>query len=286
MTDSTDYRVWLITGCSSGFGRALVGGALDAGQRVVATARNAADIADLAVEGRCRTMALDVTDTASFPELVANATAAFGTIDVLVNNAGYGLLGAVEECSDEQTRRNFETNFFGPVNLTRAVLPLMRAAGRGHIVNISAAAAVSNYAGFGLYGGAKAALELTSESLRVELQPLGIKVMLVEPGPFRTAFIARGIEKGAVEIDDYNASARKFGRLLASMDGKQPGDPARAAVAIVSTVLGEDAPLRLPLGKYMIKKMRDKASLLVREADKWEGVATETDFAPAGAPVA
>ncbi|HYW31193.1 MAG TPA: oxidoreductase [Gemmatimonas sp.] len=279
MTDTTDSRIWLITGCSSGFGRALVTAALDAGQRVVATARDVSTIADLELDGRCRTLTLDVTDTDTFPRFVSNATAAFGSIDVLVNNAGYGLLGAVEECSDDQTRRAFETNFFGPLNLTRALLPQMRAARRGHIVNISAAAAVSNYAGFGVYGGAKAALELTSESLRAELQPLGIKVTLVEPGPFRTAFIARGMEKGAVEIDDYNASARKFGRLLASMDGKQPGDPARAASAIVHTVLSDDAPLRLPLGKYMIRKLRDKAATLVREADKWEALASDTDFA-------
>ena len=144
-------------------------------------------------------------------------------------------------------------------------------------MNISAAA-ISNYAGFGIYGGAKAALELMSESLRLELAPQGIKVTLVQPGPFRTEFIARGLEKSAGEIADYEGSARKFARFLDSMNGKQPGDPAKAAEAIVKMVLDGEAPLHLPLGKYVVKKLRDKAAALTREAEKWEAVASATDF--------
>lgn len=145
-------------------------------------------------------------------------------------------------------------------------------------MNISAAAAISNYAGFGIYGGAKAALELMSESLRLELAPLGIQVTLVQPGPFRTEFIARGLEKAATQIADYQASSGKFGRFLESMNGRQPGDPAKAAAAIVKMVLDGEVPLHLPLGKYVVKKCRDKAAALTREAEKWEAVASSTDF--------
>lgn len=219
-------------------------------------------------------MALDITDADQVREVISVA----GELDVIVNNAGYGLIGAVEECSDEQIRRNVETNFFGPLQVIRAALPMLRERRSGHIVNISAAAAISNYAGFGIYGGAKAALELMSESLRLELAPLGIKVSLVQPGPFRTEFIARGLEKAAASIDDYQASSGKFERFLESMNGKQPGDPAKAAAAIVKMVLNGEAPLRLPLGKYVVKKFRDKAAALTREAEKWEAVAAGTEF--------
>lgn len=271
---SEKSSTWFITGCSSGFGRAIAEAALAAGQRVIATARDVRSIADLEKAGSCEVMALDVTD----PENVREAISAAGPVDVLVNNAGYGLIGAVEECSDEQIRQNMETNFFGPLNVIRAVLPGLRQRRSGHIVNVSAAAAISNYAGFGIYGGAKAALELMSESLRLELAPLGIKITLVQPGPFRTDFIARSMDKAAGEIADYQASSGKFARFLASMDGKQPGDPAKAAAAIVQMVLDGEAPLHFPLGKYVVKKLRDKAAALTREAEKWEAVASGTEF--------
>lgn len=271
---SEKSSTWFITGCSSGFGRAIAEAALAAGQRVIATARDVRSIADLEKAGSCEVMALDVTD----PENVREAISAAGPVDVLVNNAGYGLIGAVEECSDEQIRQNMETNFFGPLNVIRAALPGLRKRRSGHIVNVSAAAAISNYAGFGIYGGAKAALELMSESLRLELAPLGIKITLVQPGPFRTDFIARSMDKAAGEIADYQASSGKFARFLASMDGKQPGDPAKAAAAIVQMVLDGEAPLHFPLGKYVVKKLRDKAAALTREAEKWEAVASGTEF--------
>ena len=269
-----NQKKWLITGCSSGFGRAIAEAALAAGQRVIATARDVRSIADLERSGSCEVMALDITDTANIREVIA----AVGALDVLVNNAGYGLIGAVEECSDEQIRRSVETNFFGPLNVIRAALPMLRAQKSGHIVNISAAAAISNYPGFGIYGGDKAALEMMSESLRLELAPLGIQVTLVQPGPFRTDFIARGLEKAAGEIADYAGSARKFATFLETVNGKQPGDPVRAAEAIVKMVLNGEAPLRLPLGKYVVKKMRDKAAALTREVEKWGEVAANTDF--------
>jgi len=278
MTDSENTPVWFITGCSSGFGRAIVEAVLAAGERVVATARNPAGIADLERAGSCVVMTLDVTDAAAIARVLNDAARVFGRLDVVVNNAGYGLLGAIEECSDEQIRRNVETNFFGPLNVIRAALPIMRAQQRGHIVNISAAAAIANYAGFGMYGGAKAALELVSESLRAETHAFGINVTLVEPGPFRTGFIASGLETASAPIEAYDGTVRRFGRLLASIDGKQPGDPARAAAAIVAMVRNGEAPMRFPLGKYAVKKLRDKAAALVREADKWEALAAGTDF--------
>lgn len=271
-------KTWFITGCSSGFGRAIAEAALAQGQRVIATARDIRSIADLEQVGRCELMTLDVTEAAEIPMVIQAAANVWGGLDVIVNNAGYGLIGAVEECGDEQIRRNFETNFFGPLNVMRAALPLLRAQKSGHIVNISAAAAISNYAGFGIYGGAKAALELMSESLRAELAPLGIKVTLVDPGPFRTDFISRGIEQASTSLSDYEATSGRFAKFLASINGKQPGDPARAANAIVETVLNGEAPLRLPLGKYVVKKFRDKAAALTREADKWEAVAASTEF--------
>ena len=271
-------KTWFITGCSSGFGRALAEAALARGQRVIATARDIRSIADLEQADRCQVMALDITEASEIPLVIQAAAQVWGGLDVIVNNAGYGLIGAVEECGDEQIRRNFETNFFGPLNVMRAALPMLRAQKSGHIVNISAAAAISNYAGFGIYGGAKAALELMSESLRAELAPLGIKVTLVQPGPFRTDFISRGMEKASDLISDYDATSGRFAKFLASMNGKQPGDPARAASAIVETVLSGEAPLHFPLGKYVVKKLRDKAAALTREANKWEAVAASTEF--------
>lgn len=267
-------KTWFITGCSSGFGRAIAEAVLAAGHRVIATARDVRSIADLERAGSCEVMALDITDADQVREVISVA----GELDVIVNNSGYGLIGAVEECSDEQIRRNVETNFFGPLQVIRAALPMLRERRSGHIVNISAAAAISNYPGFGVYGAAKAALEYLSESLRLELAPLGIRVTLVEPGPFRTEFIARGLEKASASIDDYQASSGKFARFLESMNGKQPGDPAKAAAAIVKMVLDGEAPLRLPLGKYVVKKFRDKAEALTREAEKWEAVAAGTEF--------
>jgi len=271
---SEKTSIWLITGCSSGLGRAIAEAALAAGSRVIATARDVRSIAELEREGCCEVMPLDVTDAENVREVVAAA----GPLDVIVNNAGYALIGAVEECGDEQIRRNMETNFFGPLNVIRAALPGLRARRSGHIVNISAAAAVSNYAGFGIYGGAKAALELMSESLSLELAPLGIKVTLVQPGPFRTEFISRGLEKAVSQIADYQASSGKFARLLDSMKGRQPGDPALAAGQIVRMVLNGEAPLHLPLGWHMVKKLRDKAAALTREADQL-AAASGTEFA-------
>ena len=267
----------LITGCSTGLGRAIAETAIAAGHRVIATARDIRSITDLEREGTCRVAMLDVTDLANVREVITEA----GPLDVLINNAGYGLIGAVEECSDDQIRRNIETNFFGPLNIIRAALPTFRAQGSGHIINISAAASISNYPGFGIYGGAKAALELMSESLRLELAPLGIKVTLVQPGPFRTDFITRGLEHAEQHIPEYDSTSGKFAKLLATMNGKQTGAPARAAKVILAVVDSDAPPLRLVLGKYANDKSRRRATDAEKERATWEHISQPTDFTSA-----
>lgn len=271
-------RVWFITGCSSGFGQAIAEAALLAGDHVIATARKVADLEMLEHigAGRCLILPLDVTDAEKVTTTLAEAHAHWGSLDVIVNNAGYGLLGAIEDCEEDQIRRNFETNFFGPLNVIRAALPYLRNQKRGHIINISAAAAIANYPGFGIYGAAKAALETLSESLRLETATHGIQVTLVQPGPFRTRFIGHGMDRApATEV--YEGSAGKFAAYLDKVDGKQPGDPERAAALIVKMVHDGQAPLRLPLGKYAVKKVRDTATSRLRELETWEQAAGEAD---------
>ncbi|MFO1461100.1 MAG: SDR family NAD(P)-dependent oxidoreductase [Verrucomicrobiota bacterium] len=282
MSDSK--RVWLITGGSSGFGRSLVLAALAAGDPVVATARNPDSLAGLeaASAGAMRILTLDVTRPDQVRSVVSEAAASWGRLDVVVNNAGYGLVGALEEYGDDQIERNLSTNLLGPVNLIRAVLPTLRAQRSGHIINLSAAAAISNYPGFSIYGGAKAALESITESLRLELAPLGIRVTLVEPGPFRTEFIARSLDRGASRISDYDGSSGRFLGFLQKVDGKQPGDPDRAAAAMVRMVHGDRVPLRLVLGKYAIDKTRKMLAAREAELKEWEAIGTATDF-PVGA---
>ena len=271
-----------MTGCSSGFGLALAAQVLASGHRVIATARNPTTLTELATRfpGTCRVFALDVTDSAQVKNVVAESAAAFGRLDVIVNNAGYGLVGAFEELGEEQVARNFETNFFGALNVIRAALPILRAQGSGHIVNISAAAVISNYAGFSIYGASKWALEGVSESLAAELKPLGIKVTIVQPGPFRTDFI-NSLERAENHIADYDRTSGKFLRFLETMSGKQPGDPEKAAAAIFAAVESETPPLRLVLGKYANDKTRKKFTDAEKERAAWEHVGVPTDFNPA-----
>ncbi len=280
VTDQPPSRAWLITGCSSGIGRALAGRVLGLGHRLIATARQPARIEDFAARypETCRALALDVTDAAQVKAVVARAAEEFGRLDVVVNNAGCGLVGAFEELDAEQIARNFDTNFFGAMNVIRAALPILRAQRSGHIVNISAAAVISNYAGFSIYGAAKWALEGVSESLAAELKPLGIKVTIVQPGPFRTGFIARSLERAANRIADYDRTSGKFQRLLESMDGKQPGDPTKAAEAIITAVESATPPLRLVLGKYAVEKTRRKLAAAERELAAWEPASLAADF--------
>lgn len=282
-TTATSPRVWFITGCSSGFGRALAERALAHGDRVIATARDVQALEDLSARHpeNCRALALDVTDPAQVNTTVTQAAEVFGRLDVVVNNAGYGLIGAFEELGREEIARNFETNFYGALEVIRAALPFFRAQGSGHIVNISAAATISNYPGFSIYGASKAALESVSEALALELQPFGTKVTIVQPGPFRTSFIGRSLTRAENKIADYERTSGKFLRLLETMDGKQPGDPVKAADAIIAAVESETPPLRLVLGKYAHDKVRKKLLATERELSAWEQVGLQTEFTAA-----
>jgi NAD(P)-dependent dehydrogenase (short-subunit alcohol dehydrogenase family) len=278
MTDSA--RVWFVTGCSSGFGRALAERIVAEGDLLIATARRPESLGHLAslAPDSVRVFALDVTDPGAVRRVVAGAHAVWGRLDVIVNNAGYGLLGALEECDDDQIARNFATNLLGPVHVMRAALPLLRARRSGHIINLSAAAAIANYAGFGVYGGAKCGLEGVSEAVRAEVAPLGIRVTLVQPGPFRTDFIARSLERAANPVADYAATSGRFAQLLERVDGHQPGDPERAAAAIVNMVRHGRAPQRLVLGRYATDKVRKTLRAREAELNEWMDVGLATDF--------
>ena len=273
-------RVWLITGCSSGIGRALATAVLERGGRVIATARKPGTLDDFVVSHphTCRTLPLDVTDSSQVKSAIAEGAKAFGRLDVVVNNAGRGIAGAFEELGGQQIASNFGVNFLGALEVLRAVLPILRAQGSGHIVNVSAAAAISNYPGFSIYGATKWALEGVSESLAAELKPLGIKVTIVQPGPFRTDFNSRSLERSGNRIADYDRTSGKFLRLLETMTGKQAGDPAKAADAIIAAVQSDRPPLRLILGKYANDKARRKFTEAERERAAWEHIGTPTDY--------
>jgi NAD(P)-dependent dehydrogenase (short-subunit alcohol dehydrogenase family) len=273
-------KVWLITGSSTGFGRSLTEAVLQHGDRVLATARKPEQLDDLVQQypNTAKAIRLDVTNPQDVNDAVNAAIATFGRIDVLVNNAGYGLIGALEEVSDEQIQRNFDTNLFGAIHMMRAVLPIMRQQGSGHIVNMSAIAGFTNELGFSIYGGAKFALEGVSEAVRGEVAPFGIKVTIVEPGPFRTDFIGRSLDRAAQPMDEYQPTVGKFLQFLNTIEGKQPGDPVKAANAIIQVVESENPPLRLVLGHYAYSKFRQKIASLTQELDTWETLAINTDF--------
>jgi NAD(P)-dependent dehydrogenase (short-subunit alcohol dehydrogenase family) len=277
-TQST--KVWFITGSSTGFGRILVEQLLAKGEMVVATARKPEQLQDLVAQYPERAIALplDVTQPEQVREAVNRAIAMFGRIDVLVNNAGYGLIGALEEVSEDQIRRNFETNLFGAINMMRAVLPTMRRQGNGHIINMSAIAGFTNELGFSIYGGTKFALEGVSEALRGEVEPFGIKVTIVEPGPFRTDFIGRSLDRVEQPMPEYEPTVGKFLNFLNTIEGKQPGDPQKAADAIIQMVNAGNPPLRLVLGNYAYRKFRTKIESLTQELDTWADVGMNTDF--------
>jgi len=275
-----DKPVWFITGCSTGFGRELARATLDRGYRVVVTARKPAEIADLAVghEARALILQLDVTKPEEIAAAVAAAQARFGRIDVLVNNAGIGYFGAVEESDDDEVRRMFEINFWGLANMTRAVLPGMRARRSGHIVNISSMGGVRGAPGVGYYNATKFGLEGLSEALAEEAAPLGIKVLIVEPSGFRTDWAGRSANETKHPIADYDSTAGARQRQIRGYSGKQPGDPARAAAAIVEAVEAPNAPLRLMLGKAALAAGRAKVESLKRDFESWAEVSEAADF--------
>jgi NAD(P)-dependent dehydrogenase (short-subunit alcohol dehydrogenase family) len=272
--------VWFITGCSSGLGRALAERVLRHGLRCVATARNPAHIADL-VRAHPKTslaLALDVTVDEQRHDAVARAEGAFGSIDVLVNNAGHGYSAAIEEGEDGDIRRMFETNFFALAAMTRRVLSGMRARGRGHIVNISSIGGLVGNPASGYYCATKFAVEGLSQALAKEVAPLGIRVTLIEPGPFRTDFQGRSMTTVAKPIDAYAQTAGARRAQLRESSGKQAGDPVRAADAIIKVVESADPPLHLVLGKIGIKRVREELRGVLHSIDAWEAVSLAADF--------
>jgi NAD(P)-dependent dehydrogenase (short-subunit alcohol dehydrogenase family) len=272
---------WLITGCSTGLGRALAEAVIAAGHNAVVTARDAARVADLAdaTPDRVLAVALDVTNPGQVAAAAQQADERFGGVDVLVNNAGYGYRGAIEEGDDADVRALFETHFFGTVAMIKAVLPGMRARRSGAIVNISSIGVQLNPVGSGYYAAAKAAIEGISGALRGELAPLGISVVAVEPGAFRTDFAGRSLTQSATVIDDYAGTAGQ--RRIENdntMDGKQQGDPAKAGTAIITAVESPEPPGFLLLGPDAVFAHRYVADARAAEIAKWEQLSTSTNF--------
>ncbi|WP_198351110.1 oxidoreductase [Flavisphingomonas formosensis] len=276
---SLRHRTWFVTGASAGFGKALVREIVARGGNTVAAARRPDDVADLVALAPDRVLAarLDVTRPDEIAAAVESALARFGTIDVLVNNAGYGFLSTIEEAGEAEVRRQFETNVFGPAALMRALLPSMRARRRGFVVNVSSTAGARGFAGSGYYSASKAALEAMTEALAGEASALGIRAMIVSPGPFRTDFFGRSLDLPDGEIADYAEVAAQR-RAYSASAGKQQGDPARAARIIVDMVAGDDPPLRLALGgrahPTIIRAFEAKIADLARS----EAIAPLADF--------
>ena len=270
--------VWLITGCSTGFGRELARLLLRRGHGVVVTARNLSTLDEFASTGNALVVALDVTVASQIADVVRQAESRFGHIDVLVNNAGYGYLSAVEEGEDDEVRAMFETNFFGLANLTKAVLPGMRARRRGHIVNISSMGGLIGIPGIGYYNATKFAVEGLSEALAKETASLGIKVTIVEPGPFRTEWAGRSLKTPKTAIADYAESAGARRAAVQAYSGTQPGDPVRAAEAIMHAVESPEPPLHLLLGRPAYETATIKFKEFVAEMEKWRDVSLGADF--------
>jgi len=272
--------VWFITGCSTGFGRELARIALERGMRVVATARDASTLADLVAghQQDALAVALDVTDNKQIAVSVESAEAKFGRIDALVNNAGYGYFAAIEEGEEPEVRAIFDTNVFGLIEMTKAVLPVMRRQRRGHIVNISSIGGLVGFPGVGYYNATKFAVEGLSEAMSKELEPLGIKVLIVEPGPFRTDWAGRSLKKTKHEISDYTETAGARRRQVSDYSGKQPGDPVRAVEAIIKAVESPNPPLRLLLGKMAFETAQQKIESMSKELKAWKDTTLGADF--------
>jgi NAD(P)-dependent dehydrogenase (short-subunit alcohol dehydrogenase family) len=272
--------VWFITGCSTGFGRELAKLVLDRGYRAVVTARDPGKIQDLTAghEGRALALKLDVTDKAEVAATVRQAEAVFGSVDVLVNNAGFGYVGALEESEETEIRAMVETNFFGLASMIHEVLPGMRRRRRGSIVNISSIGGLVGFPGVGYYCATKFAVEGLSESLSKEVAPLGIKVLVVEPGPFRTDWAGRSLKKSSRQIPEYAETSGAFRERIEGGSGKQVGDPIRAGEAIIKALESENMPLRLVLGAIALERARIKMEQLRREIDAWEETTLSADY--------
>ncbi|PYU26458.1 MAG: short-chain dehydrogenase/reductase [Acidobacteria bacterium] len=279
-SQSNTHRVWFITGTSQGFGRELVRAALQRRDSVIATSRQPQAVAAAFSKASDRLLALpmDLRDRAQIASVVERAIARFGCIDVLVNNAGYGVTGAVEEASEKEITAVYDTNVFGLLRVTRAILPHMRKQRTGHIVNLSSIGGLTGLPGWGIYNSTKFAVEGLSEALAAELAPLGIGVTLVEPGPFRTDFLGGSLVKAANTLPDYEATAGKTRAGTVERNGKQQGDPALAADAIVQAVTSPEPPLHLLLGRWAYDRFNQKLDALRHEMEAWREIGLGTDF--------
>ena len=279
VNSNNSERTWLVTGASRGFGRALSEVLLSRGERLVATARDPAALESerpdaLAVQ-------LDVTDPEQARAAVEQAVDRFGRLDVVVNNAGYGHFGAIEELTDDELRQQFEVNLFGVLNVTRAALPVMRRQRSGHLVQMSSLNGIEGMVGAGYYCATKFAVEGLSESLAAEVSHLGIKVTIVEPGPHRTEFASGDSARVGEAIYDYAESVGKVREAFAEMDGSQPGDPELAARAILAAVDAEEPPARLPLGRMALDNIRAKLENQLDELERWRALSETTDLVAA-----
>jgi len=274
-------KVWFITGASRGFGALTAHKALARGDFVVATARDPQAVAKaLGQHPNLLALRLDVKLEAQAIVAAQQAVARFGRIDILVNNAGYGLLGAVEEADAEEIRALYDTNVFGLLNVTRAVLPAMRKQGHGHVINISSVGGYSSYAGWGVYGSTKFAVEGLSEAMAMELAPLGIHTTVVEPGFFRTDFLdASSLVATRTRIEDYAATVGAMRDFAAGANHAQPGDPAKLADALLVLADSAQPPVRLQLGSDTVARVRSKNAFVEKEMDAWLDVALSTDHA-------
>lgn len=275
-------RVWLITGATAGFGRAIADAALAAGDTVVAAVRRPEALADLAAEhpDRVSVVSLDVTDAERVPAVVDEVIAAHGRIDVLVNNAGRGHLGAAEQTPDEHLRALMDLHFFGPAALTRAVLPGMRERGSGAIVQLTSQGGRLSFPGVGAYSASKFALEGWSEALAGEVAPHGVKVLIVEPGAFRTSFNGTSALLVAEAGEPYAELVDGLRESMTAADGRQPGDPARAAAAILTALDSPRTPLRLPLGSDAADAVRASLDQAAADLTEWEATTRGTDYPP------
>ena len=272
--------VWLITGCSTGFGREMTKQLLENGYRVVVTARDVGKIQDLVEINKenALAIALDVTDEAQVKDSVAKAEAHFGAIDVLVNNAGFGYFGAIEESDEREVRAMFEANFWGLAAMSRAVLPKMRERRSGCIVNISSIGGSVAFPAVGYYNATKFAVNGFSEALQKEVAPLGIKIIIVQPSGFRTDWAGRSANEAENTIADYKETAGANQATIRGFSGRQPGDPVRAVKAIIKAVESENPPLRLLLGKAALKNARLKLDELKADYDAWAETSDGADF--------
>ncbi len=273
---------WLITGIGGGLGRAVAKAALARGDSVVGTTRSAGDAAfEALAPGRAHVLSVDLTDDASVRAAVARAETLTGGIDRLLNNAGYGLVGAIEEVSIDEARDLFEINVFGAIRMIQAVLPAMRARRAGHVVNITSVSGHAPWAGTGVYGASKYALECVGQTLAQEVAPFGIRVTNVAPGGFRTGFAASGLKVAAKDIADYEDGAHFARRSLTAGAGAEKGDPARGAEAILAALDAAEPPLHLFLGEDALHYARDQIAFVGQQMDAWETLSLSTAFEPA-----